>query len=154
MFDCPRCAESPRGRILRMASAALCVLLLASCGLRQSRLRAEQAVREFHALLNKGQYDAIYNDSDAALKKAWTRADFTAYLASIHSRLGMAGTSATRGYQVNASTTSGTEVALSVETRFDDGTAQERFVWRIEGDRAVLLDYRADITPAPGPRTV
>ena len=154
MFNCRRCADSRGGIAPRACLAALCLLVLGSCGLRQSRIRAEQAVREFHALLNRGQYDVIYNDSDSRLKSAWTRADFSAYLGNIHSRLGMAGAPTTRGYEVNASTGSGTEVALSVETRFDHGTAQERFVWRIQGDQAVLLDYHADLTTSPGPTTV
>ena len=154
MSDCPRCVDRRVSRALPVSLAALCVLLLVSCGLRESKIRAEQAVKDFHALLNKGQYDVIYNASDARLKKTWTQTDFAAYLGNIHSRLGVAGQSATRGYEVNASTGSGTEVVLSVETRFDYGTAQERFAWRIEGDQAVLLDYHADLTPSPGPTTV
>jgi hypothetical protein len=154
MFDCRSCAERSRRAALRIALAVLCVLLLASCGLRQSKIRAEQGVKEFHALLNKGQYDAIYDASDSALKKNWTRTDFAAYLSDIHSRLGMAGRSTTQGFQVQAATGEGTEVALAVQTEFDHGMAQERFVWLIEGERAVLLDYRADVKPSPGPRTV
>jgi len=154
MFDCLRFADGLGRKAALVCIAALCVLLLASCGLRQSRMRAEAAVKEFHALLNQGEYDDIYNAGDDQLKKGWTRTDFDAYLGNIRSRLGTAGKSTVGGYEVNASTGNGTEVALSVETRFDYGTAQERFVWRIEGSRAVLLEYRADLTPAPGPRTV
>ena len=113
-----------------------------------------QAVKEFHVLLDKEKYDAIYDASDDSLKKAWTRADFTAYLKDIHSRLGSARTTISRGFQINASTTQGTEVALIMETSFDFGVAEERFVWHLLDNRAALLDYHAEIKPLPGPKTV
>jgi hypothetical protein len=154
MYDCRLCAERSRRAAFRIVPAALCVLLLASCGFREAREHAEEGVKEFHALMNKGQYDAIYDASDSQLKKSWSRTDFAAYLGDIHSRLGMAGRSVTQGFQVNASTAMGTEVALAVQTEFDHGMAQERFVWHIEGERAVLVDYKADVKPSPGPSTV
>jgi hypothetical protein len=152
MFACQPCAENHQ-KALRSVVALLCVLPLVSCGFRQSRIHAEQGVREFHALLDKEKYEAIYDASDDSLKKAWTRADFTAYLKEIHSQLGNARKTVSHGFQINASTTQGTEVALAMDTSFDFGTAQERFVWRLEGNRAVLLDYRAEIKPLPIPNT-
>jgi len=151
----PVCRSFARTRTaLLVAAAALCSLLLASCGLRGSRLRAEQAVTEFHQRFKREQYDVIYERSDSSLKKTWTRADFAAYLGDIHSRLGNAGKAVARGFQVNASTGQGIEVALAMETEFEHGTAEERFVWRIEDSRAVLLGYQADVKPSAGPRTV
>ncbi|MGO9409497.1 MAG: hypothetical protein ACLQCB_01955 [Spirochaetia bacterium] len=148
------CAERSLSTAARVALVALCALLLASCGLRQSRIRAEQGVKEFHALLNKEQYDAIYDKGGDALKKAWTRSDFKVYLADIHSQLGMARKAVSRGFQASESTGQGTEVGLEMETTFDHGIADERFLWRLEGDTPVLLDYRADVEPAAGPTTV
>ena len=152
MFACRLCAENHH-KAVRFVVALLCVLPLVSCGFRQSRIRAEQGVREFHALLDKEKYGAIYDASDDSLRKAWTKADFTAYLKEIHSRLGNARKTVSHGFQINASTTQATEVALAMNTSFDFGTAQERFVWRLEGKRAILLDYRAEIKPLPVPNT-
>jgi len=154
MHACRYCAESSISTFARVAVIAFGALLLASCGLGQSRMRAEQGVKEFHALLNKERYDAIYDRSGDSLKKAWTRVDFKAYLTDVHSRLGTAGKAVSRGFQISASTGQGTEVDLEMETTFDHGIANERFVWRLEGDQPVLLDYRVDVKPAAGPTTV
>jgi len=154
MSVCRSCAERSARRAALVAMTMFCSLLLASCGLRGSRVRAEQGVKEFHDLFNREQYDAIYDRSDSSLKKSWTRADFAAYLRDIHSQLGRAGRASDRGFQVNASTSQGIEVALATETQFERGVADERFLWRIEDSRAVLLGYRADVKPSAGPRTV
>jgi len=154
MPGCRPFADTLLPAVTRVAAALLCCLLLASCGFRASRTRAEKAVKEFHALLDGARYDLIYDRSDDSLKKSWTRTDFIAYLSDIHSRLGRSGKVNTRGFQVNAIAGQAVEVALAMETEFERGMAEERFVWRIEGDRAVLVDYHADITRSPGPTTV
>ena len=154
MSGCRFCAERSRSAMARACAAVLCCMVLASCGLRKSRIVAEQGVRDFHALLNKEQYEAIYDASDDSLKRTWARADFVKYLAEVHSQLGPARKAATRGFQVNAQTGQGAEVALEMETEFQRGLAEERFIWRVNGDHAVLLDYRADIRRSSGPRTV
>jgi hypothetical protein len=148
------CAESAYHTATRVAVMALCCLLLVSCGLRESKIRAEQGVKEFHSLLNSEQYDVIYDRSGNQLKKSWTRADFIAFLRDIHSRLGKTGKATTLGYQVNASTGQGTEVALAMRTEFERGLAEEQFVFGVEGNRIVLLGYRADIKRSNGPTTV
>lgn len=154
MSACRPCAESAMNMTARVALVMICCVVLASCGLRRSQITAEQGVKEFHALLDKGQYDAIYDGSDDSLRRTWGRADFVKYLSDVHSRLGKAGKATTRGFQVNATTGQGTEVALAMETEFQRGLAEERFIWRVTGDHAVLLDYRADIRRSSGPTTV
>ncbi len=138
----------------RAALLVLCCVLLATCGLRRSRVLAEEGVKEFHDLMNREQYDTIYNASDDSLKKSMSRADFASYLGDIHNRLGDARKTTVTAFSVNASPGQGSQVALAMETDFDRGTAQERFLWRVTGGRAVLLDYKADIERSTGPRTV
>ncbi len=156
MSACRFCVEAvPReAPVVRAALLVLCCLLLASCGFRRSRILAEQGVKEFHDLMDREQYEAIYNASDDSLKKTMSLSDFVAYLRDIHSRLGNAKRSSVTGFSVNSSPGQGAQVALAMETEFDRGTAQERFLWRVTGGRTVLLDYRAEVERSTGPRTV
>ncbi len=156
MSACLSCARSaPRkAPVARAALLLLCLCVLATCGFRRSRILAEQGVKEFHDLMDREQYEAIYNASDDSLKKAMSLSDFVAYLRDIHSRLGDARTFTVNGFSVNSSPGQGAQVALAMETEFDRGTAQERFLWRVAGGRALLLDYRAEVERSTGPRTV
>jgi hypothetical protein len=154
MSACPRCTEKALRSAQRLALLLLCCILLASCGFRRSRMLAEQGVNEFHALLDRGQYETIYSQSGDPLKKSMSRSDFVSYLQDIHSRLGNTRKTARSGFSVNATPGEGAHVALSMETEFDRGVAQERFLWLVTGGHAVLLDYRADIERSSGPRTV
>jgi uncharacterized protein DUF4019 len=154
MSACPRCTEKALRSARRLALLFLCCILLASCGFRRSRILAEQGVKEFHLLLDRGQYETIYSQSGDSLKKSMSRSDFVSYLQDIHTRLGNTRKTAPSGFSVNASPGEGAQVALAMETEFDRGVAQERFLWLVTGGHAVLLDYRADIERSSGPRTV
>lgn len=154
MSACPRLPEAALRAATRIAALLLCSLLAASCGLRTSRLLAEAGVKEFHALLDREQYETIYEQGDDSLRKSTSKADFVAYLQGIHSRLGNTKKTTPSGFSVDASPGQGAQVALAMETEFDRGVAQERFLWRVRGGRAVLLDYKARIERSTGPRTV
>ena len=154
MSGCPRCTENALRPAVRIGVLLLCCLLFASCGFRRSRMVAEQGVKEFHTLLDAEQYETIYARSDDSLKKSTSRTDFVDYLRDVHSRLGKTRKTTPGGFSVNASPGQGAQVALAMETEFDRGTAQERFLWRVTDGRAVLLDYHAEIERSSGPRTV
>ncbi len=153
MSACRSCTEAVRP-LGRAALLLVCCALLASCGFRQARILAEQGVKEFHDLLNREQYGAIYDASDDSLRKSMSRSDFVAYLSDIHFRLGTARKTTISGFEVNTSPGQESQVALAAETAFDRGTAKEQFLWRVTRGRAVLLEYRADIGRSTGPRTV
>ena len=154
MCACPRFTEMALRSAARVAVVLLCSLLLASCEFRKSRLIAEAGVKEFHALLDREQYEQIYDQGDDSLRESTSKADFVAYLQGIHSRMGNTRKTTASGFSVNASPGEGAQVALAMETEFDRGVAQERFLWRVSGGRAVLLDYHAEIERSTGPRTV
>ena len=141
----------------RAARAALLVVALASlasCGFRRAGIIAQSGVRQFHARLDAGQYALIYDSADDSLKKSMQKADFVAYLRDIHDRLGGVKSFTTSGFQINAAAGQGTEVALAVVTSFDQGVAAEKFLWRIQGSRAMLMDYKADVRKSTAPQTV
>ena len=149
----------PCVRTIFRAAARTCVLVLAcllaaSCGFRQSRLLAEQAVKDFHDMLDRRQYDAIYNAADDLLKSSMTKADFVGYLQGVRDRLGQVRRASGRGFQINSAAGQGTRVALSFETDFERGTATERFIWRIDDTRATLVLYTAAVEKTTAPQTV
>lgn len=158
MPGCPRCGRHRARGAARaaglLALAVLCVMALASCGFMRSRARAQEAVKEFHALLDKGQYESIYDQGDDALKSSNTKSDFVAYLRDIHTRLGSSRHSTTRGFQVSTVAGEGSRVALKVETEFDRGTAEEHFVWRMTGSRVLLAGYTATVERTAEPPSV
>jgi len=154
MSACPSCTERGLRSAGRIALLLLCSILLASCGLRKSRSLAEQGVREFHRLYDREKYEAIYDQSDDSMKKSMSRQDFVSYLRNLHSRLGTTRRTSTSGFSVNASPGQGASVELIMETEFDWGAAQERFLWLVEGGKAVLLAYSAEVQRSTGPRTV
>lgn len=154
MPDCLRFAEKAVRSAARAALLVLALAVLASCGFRRAGLVAQGAVRQFHARLDAQQYDLIYDEAGDSLKTSMTKSDFTAYLNDIHSRLGKVRKFTTGGFQINATAGQGTEVALAVETDFEQGAAEEKFLWRIQADRAVLMGYTADVRRSTGPSTV
>ncbi len=163
MHGCPRSIErlartavrlGPARAAMRLGLLILCVTALASCGFMRSRARAQEAVKQFHSLLDKGQYESIYDQGDDALKTSSTKTDFVAYLRDIHMRLGPTRHSTTRGFQVSTVAGKGSQVALEVETKFDRGTAEERFVWRITGNRVLLAGYTATVRRTAEPPSV
>ncbi|HVO38199.1 MAG TPA: DUF4019 domain-containing protein [Spirochaetia bacterium] len=154
MSDCRPCAEMSFRTAARACALVLCSLLAASCGFRHSRIVAEQAVKDFHGMLDRRQYEAIYNAGDDSLRTTMTKADFVQYLQGVRDRLGTVIRADSRGFQLNSIAGQGTRVALSVETEFERGTATERFIWRIDDDRALLVLYTATVEKTTAPQTV
>lgn len=143
-----------RKALLPAGALLLCCLLLSSCGFRKSRMLAEQAVRQFHERLDSGQYAAIYDQADQSLKDSRQKAEFTASLRNLHQKLGMSGKTSVSGFQLMTVSGQGSGVELVMQTEFDRGVAEERFVWRLKDGRAALSAYTATITRATAPPIV
>jgi hypothetical protein len=114
----------------------------------------EQAVRDFHVMLDQRQYEAIYNAADDSLRTSMTKSDFVEYLQGVRDRLGTVVKANSRGFQITTAAGQGTRVALSFETEFERGTATERFTWRIDEDKALLVLYTATVEKTTAPQTV
>lgn len=119
------------------------VALQLSCGVKRGQEAAERAVKKFHDQLNAGQFREIYAQSDDAFKKAATEADAVALFDAVHRKLGTVQQAKLTSGHVNSGT-SGTVVTLGYDVDFSEGKGVEQFVFRLNGDQALLLNYNVN----------
>jgi len=126
-------------RIVRWVAIAGC-LALGACSFGADVPVAEKAVEGFHAQLNAGQFDTVYENGSADLKSTATRTDITALLGAIHRKLGAFKHGKTVSWNDNV-TTAGHMITLGYEAAYQNGMASEQFVYRIDHGRAALAGY-------------
>ena len=133
--------------MIKRLLAGLCLLVaaLGGCSMSADTALAEQAVPKFHEQLDAGSFDAIYDASGDALKKATTHQDFVDFLGAVHRKLGKTRQSAKTGWNVNYQT-SGSYVTLTYKTNFEGGDAQEQFVYLLQDKTVVLIGYHVNST--------
>jgi opacity protein-like surface antigen len=116
------------------------MLALSACSSPADMAAAEQEVPKFHGDLDQGRFVEIYAGSADDLKKVTTQEDFVALLEAVHRKLGDTKSSSKQNWNVNFHT-SGTFVTLTYKTVYAEGEAAEQFVYRIEGQSALLVGY-------------
>jgi hypothetical protein len=116
------------------------VAVLGACSFGADVPVAEKATDEFHAQLNAGQFDAIYQNGSADLKGAAEQADMVALLGAIHRKLGAFKGGKTANWN-DSVTTAGHVITLSYDAVYEQGKASEEFVYRIDSGRAALVGY-------------
>jgi hypothetical protein len=126
---------------MRLVAATL--IATSSCSFTKGKETAEAAVAQFHTQYNAGQYREIYSQADEDFKKASTEADFLMLLEALHRKLGTVKESNEAAWNVNA-TTMGTLVTLGYSVEFREGKGTEQFVFRINDDKAKLLNYNVN----------
>src|SRR5947209_19020077 len=104
--------------------ALLTPLLLAGCSASANIDAAKAAVQRFHGMLNANQFEAVYDQSDAAMKAASPKDRMVQLLSAVHRKLGPAGQSTLETWNVNY-TTSGQFVDLVYKTTFASGAGDE-----------------------------
>lgn len=114
-------------------------VVLAGCG-RATREKAEAATAAFHGQLQRGAAAEIYGNATPEFRANISEPDFERLVAKLNEKLGTWRSSEPQGWNVNFGT-NGKIVTLSYSSAFDRAKATEQFVWRMEGDRAVLLRY-------------
>ena len=124
-------------RRLLIVSAALS---LSACNAVADTKAAEAGVVNFHQELNSGGFDQIYSSTGPEFKAVSTRDDFTKLLAAVHRKLGNFQSGRTGNWNDSAST-GGHYATLQRTAQFERGPAQEEFVFKMEGQKAVLIGY-------------
>jgi hypothetical protein len=119
---------------------ALTALSVSACNPVADTKAAEQGVVTFHDQLNSSQFDQIYTSTGPEFKAVSTREDFTKLLAAVHRKLGNFQSGKTANWNDNA-TTGGHFLTLQRTAQFERGPAQEEFVFKVEGQKAVLIGY-------------
>src|SRR2546423_356283 len=128
-----------KGHVFQIAT----LLVLASCSPAADTKSAEQGVTAFHRTMDAEEYGPIYDSSDAEMKKATSRDRFMKLLNVFHAKLGPFKSGKTVGWNDNA-TTSGHYVTLNREAAFARGPATEQFIFRVDGNRALLVGYQVN----------
>jgi hypothetical protein len=116
---------------------------LAACSPSADTKAAEDAISSFHVDLNAGNFDKIYDRSSSELKAAATKEKFTKILNAVHSKLGTFKSGKSDGWNDNV-TTGGHFVTISYQASYEKGAAAENFVYRVQGDQAVLVGYHVN----------
>jgi hypothetical protein len=129
---------------IRIFVAAALLAMLAGCSMSADTKLSEQAVVDFHRMLDAGQIDAIYASTSDDLRKATTHEQFVAFLTNVHEKSGATKSSTEASWHVNYNTT-GNFVTLEYTTTYTNtGTSKETFVYRVDGGKALLAGYHVN----------
>jgi hypothetical protein len=131
-------------RKLIVAVAAL--IAVAGCAGKRS---AEEAVAQFHQMVDAGRYHDIYQGSDPELKRITSEEQMTALLSQVHDRLGAVRSSRQSSFNINANN-GVSRVQLTYSTEFTAGQATENFNYRVEGGQARLAGYHINSNALAG----
>ena len=127
-----------------IAGAAIAALL-ASCGVSESLDNAEAEVDAFHAELDSGQFDAIWDQASTELTGTAKKEQFETLLAAIHRKLGNVKSSERTEWKAEANL-DGKFVFVRMQTSFEKGSGTEQFVFRNKDERLSLAGYHIEST--------
>jgi uncharacterized protein DUF4019 len=130
--------KTTRAVLLTLTAGLL--VAVSSCSLTKGREIGERAVVQFHNQFNAGQYHEIYAQSDEGFRKAASEADTLALFEAVRRKLGTVKNTNQTGWHVN-SMPAGTMVTLSYDVDFSEGKGTEQFVFKLNGDKALLFNY-------------
>jgi hypothetical protein len=124
-----------------IAGAALALVFgLSGCGLKQNTKAAETEVERFHQRWNADEFKAIYEEAHANFRNSQS-ADITiGTLQGVKYNYGIF-KSATRRSWGFSSDNGVTDVKLKYDSAYEKGSAVEAFVYRMSGDKALLVSY-------------
>ncbi len=129
-----------------LALAFIALIGLYECGRGMMGLVKEgigpsrEAVNQFHAHLNRGEYADILAQGTDEFRKSASDAELTSFFDAIHRKLGDFLTASSPSYFVQA-TTNGTFITLTYESTFQRGKGTEKFVWKMESGKVRLMNY-------------
>jgi hypothetical protein len=126
---------------LLFAGVALAlVLALSGCGLKQNTKAAEADVDRFHQRWNADDFKAVYDDAHADFRSAQSADATIGTLQGVKRNYGAFKNATRRSW--GFSTDNGvSSVKLKYDSTFENGSAVEAFVYRMSGDKALLVSY-------------
>lgn len=113
---------------------------LAGCSPSADIAVGQSGVATFHQQLNAGQFDAIYDGADVQLKRATTQATMVQLLTAVQRKLGLFQSGKSAGWTDNTAT-SGHFLTLNYVSSYTRGTANESFIYRLDGPTPLLAGY-------------
>jgi hypothetical protein len=113
---------------------------LSGCGLKQDTKAAEAEVERFHQRWNADDFKAIYDEAHSNFRSAQSAEVISGTLQGVKRNYGVF-KSATRRSWGFSSDNGVTDVKLKYDSVYENGSAVEAFVFRMSGDKALLLSY-------------
>ena len=123
-----------------LALIVICVSVIACGGLTEGKAAGDDAVKEFHSLLDEGKFAEIYAASDQQMKDAATQEELEKLLNAIHTKLGKVKESTNRGWNVRQFNLT-KSINMVQETVFENGKGTEEFGFIVDGKKATLVNY-------------
>lgn len=128
---------------MRALAIIAAVLALSACSIGKDVPIAEAAVARFHQQLNAGKFADTLEDATPQMVAAAGKQKWLGLLTVVHGKLGAFRSAKTIGWNDNF--TGGDHfVTLNVEAQYERGVAQEQFVYRIWGEKALLAGYHVN----------
>ncbi|MCY3020850.1 MAG: hypothetical protein NTW87_17675 [Planctomycetota bacterium] len=120
---------------------ALLVSLVAGCGgMTQGTSAAAAAIVHIHEQMNQGQFEEIWNESDAKLRAATPKEKYLEFMNAVKKKLGKVVSSQNAGWRVN-NINATTSVIMTEKAKFEQGEGTEVFTFVMDGEKAVLVGY-------------
>lgn len=116
------------------------LIALAGCTMGSELPATQAALDTFHAQLNAGSFDAIYQGSSNDMKQASTENSIVKLLGAVHRKLGTFRSGKLQGWNENYNT-SGHFVMVGYAATYDRGVASETFTYRIDKGAPVLAGF-------------
>jgi hypothetical protein len=126
---------------LSLAGAAFALALgLAGCGLKKDTKAAEAEVDRFHKHWNADEFNAVYEEAHVNFRNSQSAEETAATLERMKRNYGEFKSATRRSWGFN-SDHGMTDIKLNFDSVYVHGSAVEAFVYRMTGDKALLVSY-------------
>jgi hypothetical protein len=119
------------------------LLALAGCSSGENLADADKAVARFHAELNSGAFDQAYAESDPAMKKVTSQADYRNLMAGLRRKLGPFRSTKRTAWTVNYNT-GGTFTNIQYDSQFAKDKATETFVFSSSDGKVRMVSFNVN----------
>ncbi len=126
--------------ILQATIAAGIIAGIAGCGVAKNTKVAEAEVERFHQHWNKNEFQAVYDEAHMQFRSAQPAAQLLATLERVKKNYGDLKSASKRSWGFN-SDKGNNDIRLSYDSAYEHGSAVEEFLYRMTGDKALLLSY-------------
>lgn len=120
-------------------------LTLGGCSAGDDVAAAQRGIASFHEQLNGGRFDAIYDGAAPEMRKSAQRSELNLLLSAVQRKLGRYQSGKVETWNDNQ-TTSGHFVTIAYAAQYARATAQENFVYRLDGETPLLVGYHINST--------
>lgn len=124
-----------------LAGAAIVLVLgLAGCGLKQNTKAAEAEVDRFHQRWNADEFKSIYDEAHANFRNSQSAEVMIGTLQGVKRNYGAFKSTMRRSWGFS-SDNGVSDVKLKYDSAYENGSAVEAFVFRMSGDKPLLVSY-------------